>query len=420
MPKTFVTFVKSQPSAATRQLQAGMTAIQQSKKMQESNNVEIIKVETKAQLKAFINFYYDLYRSCAYAVPYLYSDEKNTLRKDRNPAFAFCEADYFLAIRDGRVVGRVAAMINNRANEHWGRKTVRFGWFDFVNDAAVAKALLDTVEQWGRNRGMTEMSGPFGFEDMDREGMLVEGFDQIATMYVNYNYDYYPRLMEQMGGFRKDNDYVEYKVKVPEVTPPKFARTAALIEKRYGLAVRKFNYRDMKQGGRGRELFAILNATYKDLYGYSQLSIDQIDRLVDEYIKMADLNLVACVVDTTKNDKMVGFGVSFPSFSEALRKTRDGRLLPFGWWPLLRVLKWHKTPVVDLLLIGVLPEYRIKGANALIFNDLIGWYRRYGFSYAQTGPQMETNKGVLSQWQYLDATCNRRHRIYVKEIGAKQ
>lgn len=384
--------------------------------MSSNHNVEIIKVNTKSQLKAFINFFYDLYRDCPHSVPYLHDDELKTLRKDRNPAFAFCDADYFLAYRDGKVVGRVAAIINHRANEYWKSKTVRFGWFDFTDDIDVAKALLSKVAEWGKERGMDVISGPFGFEDMDREGMLVDGFDQLSTMYINYNYDYYPRIMERIGGFEKGNDYVEYKVMVPEVTPPKFARTAALIEKRYGLAVRKYSYHDMKEGGKGRELFAILNATYKDLYGYSQLSTGQIDHLVDEYIRFADLNLVTCVVDTTKDDKMVGFGVSFPSFSEALRKTRDGRLMPFGWWHLLKILKWHRTPVVDLLLIGVLPEYRIKGANALIFNDLIEWYRRYGFQYAVTGPQMETNKGVLSQWQYLDSKLIRRHRIYVKDI----
>lgn len=172
----------------------------------------------------------------------------------------------------------------------------------------------------------------------------------------------------------------------------------------------------MKTGGRGRELFHILNATYSNLYGYSQLSDDQIDTIVNNYIKLSDLNLVTCVVDTTKDDKMVGFGVSFPSFSEALRKTHDGRLFPLGWWQLLKVMKWHKTPVVDLLLIGVLPEYRMKGANAIIFNDLISWYRRYGFKYAVTGPQMETNKGVLSQWQYLESEEIRRHRMYVRNI----
>lgn len=380
-------------------------------------STDIIKVQTKGQLKTFINFFYELYKGCEFSVPYLYSDEMNTLRKDRNPAFAFCESDCFLAYRDGKVVGRVAAIINHRANAYWKSKTVRFGWFDFVNDIEVARALLEKVEQWGKERGMTEISGPFGFEDMDREGMLVEGFDILSTMYVNYNYDYYPKIMEQLGGFKKGNDYVEYKIMVPETTPPKFSRTAALIEKRYGLKNRKFSYQEFKNGGRGHELFKILNATYKDLYGYSQLSDEQIDLLINEYIKFADLNLVSCVVDTTKDDKMVGFGISFPSFSEALRKTHNGKLLPFGWWHLLKILKWHKTPVIDLLLIGVLPEYRIKGANALIFNDLIDWYRRYNFEYAVTGPQMETNKGVLSQWQYLDSELIKRHRIYVKDIS---
>lgn len=377
--------------------------------------IQIIPVENSRQRKAFLNFFYDLYRDCPYAVPYLYIAEKLTLRPDSNPAFAFCEAQCFLALKDGKVAGRVAAIINRHANEHWQRKMVRFGWFDFVDDPAVSEALLKAVADWGKAKGMTEIAGPFGFEDMDREGMLVEGFDHLSTMYINYNYPYYAKHMERLG-FEKDNDYVEYEIKVPEVTPEKFSRTAALIEKRYHLEPRKFNHHDMTKGGRGRELFNILNITYSNLYGYSHLSDDQIDTIVNNYIKLADLNLVTCVVDTEKDDKMVGFGVSFPSFSEALRKTRDGHLFPLGWWQLLKVMKWHKTSIVDLLLIGVLPEYRMKGANAIIFNDLISWYRRYGFKYAVTGPQMETNKGVLSQWQYLESEEIRRHRMYVKNI----
>lgn len=383
--------------------------------MPQNHNVEIRRVETLPQLKAFVNLFYDLYRTSPNAVPYLYGGELKTLRRDKNPAFAFCEAQYFLAYSGGRLVGRAAAIINRRANAYWKRQAVRFGWLDFIDDTSVSQALLEAVENWGRSRGMTEMAGPYGFEDMDREGMLVEGFDQLSTMYVNYNHPYYPRHLERLG-FRKEYDYVEYRVRVPEVTPPKFARTAQLIKQRYGLEARKFTYRDFSSGGRGRELFGIVNETYKDLYGYSHLSTEQIDRLVSEYLRLADLNLVTCVVDTRQGDRMVGFGVSFPSFSEALRRTRDGRLWPMGWWPLLKVLKWHKTPVVDLLLIGVLPEYRVKGANAIIFDDLISWYRRYGFRWAVTGPQIETNRGVLSQWQYLDSELIRRHRIYSKRL----
>lgn len=383
--------------------------------MSSRSDIQVVEVTTSKQRKAFIDFFYDLYRDSPYAVPYLYLAEKLTLKPGSNPAFEFCEAQCFLAYNDGKVVGRVAAIINHRANDYWKREMARFGWFDFVDDPKVSEALLLAVEKWGKDKGMTEIAGPFGFEDMDREGMLVDGFDELSSMYVNYNYPYYPKHMDRLG-YRKDNDYVEYRIKVPEVTPEKFARTAKLIKTRYHLEERKFSHREMTKGGKARELFNILNITYGNLYGYSQLSTEQIDTITNNYIKLADLNLVTCVVDTEKDDKMVGFGVSFPSFSEALRHTRNGHLLPFGWWHLLKVMKWHKTPTVDLLLIGVLPEYRVKGANAIIFNDLISWYRRYGFKYAVTGPQMETNKGVLSQWQYLESEEIRRHRIYVKDI----
>lgn len=383
--------------------------------MSSRSDIQVVEVTTSKQRKAFVDFFYDLYRDSPYAVPYLYLAEKLTLKPGSNPAFEFCEAQCFLAYNDGKVVGRVAAIINHRANDYWKREMARFGWFDFVDDPKVSEALLLAVEKWGKGKGMTEIAGPFGFEDMDREGMLVDGFDELSSMYVNYNYPYYPKHMDRLG-YRKDNDYVEYRIKVPEVTPEKFARTAKLINTRYHLEERKFSHREMTKGGKARELFNILNITYGNLYGYSQLSTEQIDTITNNYIKLADLNLVTCVVDTEKDDKMVGFGVSFPSFSEALRHTRNGHLLPFGWWHLLKVMKWHKTPTVDLLLIGVLPEYRVKGANAIIFNDLISWYRRYGFKYAVTGPQMETNKGVLSQWQYLESEEIRRHRIYVKDI----
>lgn len=383
--------------------------------MSSRSDIQVVEVTTSKQRKAFVDFFYDLYRDSPYAVPYLYLAEKLTLKPGSNPAFEFCEAQCFLAYNDGKVVGRVAAIINHRANDYWKREMARFGWFDFVDDPKVSEALLLAVEKWGKGKGMTEIAGPFGFEDMDREGMLVDGFDELSSMYVNYNYPYYPKHMDRLG-YRKDNDYVEYRIKVPEVTPEKFAGTAKLIKTRYHLEERKFSHREMTKGGKARELFNILNITYGNLYGYSQLSTEQVDTITNNYIKLADLNLVTCVVDTEKDDKMVGFGVSFPSFSEALRHTRNGHLLPFGWWHLLKVMKWHKTPTVDLLLIGVLPEYRVKGANAIIFNDLISWYRRYGFKYAVTGPQMETNKGVLSQWQYLESEEIRRHRIYVKDI----
>ncbi len=377
------------------------------------STIEIKQVSNRKELTQFVQFYYDLYRGNNYAVPYLFNEEMNTLRSDRNPSFECCDARYFMAFRNGHLVGRVAAIINRRANECWQRRQIRFGWFDFIDDQEVSKALLQAVEDWGRKEGMTELAGPLGFIDTDREGMLVEGFDQLSTMYINYNHPSYPKHMEQMKGFEKANDWVEMKVRVPEVVPEKFSKITEMVRKRYGLRVHKFTRKELIDDGWGRKVFDLLNTTYKDLYGFSQLSDRQIDKLVNDYIKIADLNLVTAIMD---GEKMVGFGITFPSFSHAMQKTRDGRFLPFGWWHMLKVLRWHKTPIVDLLLIGVLPEYRSKGANALIFDDLIRWFQRYHFEWAETGPQMESNEAVLSQWQYLEATQHRRHRCYRKTL----
>ena len=377
------------------------------------SKIEIKPVTTRKELQQFVQFFYDLYRDCKYAVPYIYSEEMSALREDKNTSFECCEAQYFMAFRDGKLVGRVAAIINHRANERWDRKQVRFSWFDFVDDPEVSAALLKTVEDWGRQKGMTEIAGPIGFIDTDREGMLVDGFDTLSTMYINYNYPYYPQHMEQLAGYEKANDWVELRVKVPERVPDKFAKITEMVRKRYGLRVHKFTRKELIAEGWGKRIFDLLNETYKDLYGFSQLSDYQINQLVNDYIKIADLNLVTGVMD---GDKLVGFGITFPSFSRALQKTHDGRYLPFGWWHLLKILKWHKTDTVDLLLIGVLPEYRSKGANALIFDDLIRQFQANGFDWAETGPQMESNEGVLSQWQCLESVPHRRHRCYRKDL----
>lgn len=379
------------------------------------SNIRIIPVTTRKGLRAFVNFYYELYKGNKFAVPFLRFDEMNTLSKRKNPAFEFCEAQYFLAVDgEARIVGRVAAIINRRANEQWNKKQVRFGWFDFVDDLEVSQALLNAVETWGRTKGMTECVGPLGFTDMDREGLLIEGFHHKSTMYINYNYPCYKNHMEAMSFYEKDNDWLEYRIKVPEETPAKFARTAEMIEKRYNLHVHKFTFRELVKGGMGREVFHIVNETYKDLYDFQQLTDSQIDKYVNDYIKKADLNLVTGVVDGNDGNRLIGFGVSFPSFTDALQKIGNGKLLPWGWLKILKVLKFHATDTVDLLLIGVLPEYRAKGANALIFADLIEQYHRYGFKWAEAMPQMESNKGVQSQWQYLESEQHRRRRCYRK------
>ena len=379
--------------------------------------IEIKKVESKKDLKTFIDFHYDLYEGNEYDVPNLFSDDMNTLSKDKNAAFEFCEAEYYLAYKDGKLAGRVAAIINHKANNKWGKKSVRFGWIDFIDDREVSKALLDAVEKYGREKGMEDVVGPLGFTDMDPEGMLVWGFDQLGTMPTIYNYAYYPEHIEALEGFEVDNKYVEFKIMVPDEVPEKYAKIAMMIEKRYNLHVRKLTKKDVFQGGMGQKIFDLINDTYKDLYGYSELSQKQIDQLIKSYLGFLDFNLITCIEDWTGGEhKLIGVGITMPSLAHALRKCRRGRLLPFGWFHVLRAIKQHKTNIVDLLLIGILPEYRAKGANALLFADLIPWYQKYGIEWGETQVELETNAGVQGQWGALTPVMHKRRKCYKKII----
>ncbi len=380
------------------------------------SSVEIKKVEGKKALRTFIDFHYDLYKGSEYDVPNLFQDELNTLSPDKNAAFEFCEAEYYIAYKDGKPAGRIAAIINNKANERWGRKAVRFGWIDFIDDREVSAALLGAVEDYGRAHGMTEIVGPLGFTDMDPEGMLTFGFDQLGTMPTIYNYPYYPEHMEGMDGYVKDNDYVEYKLFVPEKVPDKYAKIAAMIEKRYDLHVKKITKRDIYKNGYGKKIFDLINMTFKDLYGYSELTDRQIEQYINMYFSFVDLNLITLVEDHSCGNKLVGIGITIPSLSHALQKCRRGRLLPFGWWHVFRAVKFHKTDIVDLLLLGVLPEYRAKGVNAMMFADLIPRYYEYGFKWGESQVEMETNEGVQSQWEYLETEHHKRRRCYKKEL----
>lgn len=379
--------------------------------------IEIKKVESRRDLCKFIDFHNELYKGNPYHVPNLYFDEMNTFRKDKNAAFDFCEAEYFMAYRDGKAVGRVAAIINHSANKKWERESVRFGWIDFVDDIEVSKALLKAVEDYGKSKGMKEIVGPLGFTDMDPEGMLLYGYDQLGTQATAYNYPYYPEHMDRMGGWEKDNDYVEYKLYVPEEMPEKYATIAKMIQKRYNLQVKKLTRNEIYgENGYGKKIFNVVNETFKDLYGYSKLTDRQIEQYVKMYLPMADLDLITIIEDwNTPDHKVVGVGISIPSLARALQKC-GGKLFPFGWWHILRALKFHKTEVVDLLLIGVLPEYRQKGANALLFYDLIPHYQRLGFKWGETHVEMETNMKVQGQWQYLNREIHKRRRCYKKDI----
>lgn len=380
------------------------------------SSIQIKRVETKKDLKRFIEFHYDLYKGNPYDVPNLYSDEVNTLSKNKNAAFDFCEAEYYLALKEGKIVGRVAAIINHKANEKWKKKDVRFGWIDFIDDIEVSRALFEAVEEYGRKKGMDDIVGPLGFTDMDPEGMLTWGFDKLGTMATIYNYEYYPQHMEKLGGWKKDNDYVEYYLVVPEKSPEKYTKIAEMVEKRYNLHVRKLTKKDIFQGGYGKKLFDLINLTYSDLYGFSELTDRQIDQYVKMYFPLADLDLVTVIEDGNKDNQLAGLGITIPSLSHALQKCRRGRLFPFGWWHLLRAIKFHKTDGVDLLLMGFLPEYRSKGANALLFADLIPRYVNYGFKWGETQVEMESNEGVQSQWGPLDPINHKKRRCYRRSL----
>ena len=380
------------------------------------SSIQIKRVEKKKDLKRFMEFHYDLYKGNPYDVPNLYSDEVNTLSKNKNAAFDFCEAEYFLALKEGKIVGRVAAIINHKANEKWKKKDVRFGWIDFIDDIEVSRALFEAVEDYGRKKGMNDIVGPLGFTDMDPEGMLTWGFDKLGTMATIYNYEYYPQHMEKLGGWKKDNDYVEYYLVVPEKSPEKYTKIAEMVEKRYNLHVRKLTKKDIFQGGYGKKLFDLINLTYSDLYGFSELTDRQIDQYVKMYFPFADLNLVTVIEDGNKDNQLAGLGITIPSLSHALQKCRRGRLFPFGWWHLLRAIKFHKTDGVDLLLMGFLPEYRSKGANALLFADLIPRYVDYGFKWGETQVEMESNEGVQSQWGPLDPINHKKRRCYRRSL----
>lgn len=372
----------------------------------------IKKVTSPKELKTFIRFNYELYKNNPYSVPDLYDDMLNTFRPEKNAAFEFCEADYFLAYKDNKLVGRVAAIINRRANETWNKKEVRFGWIDFIDDLEVSKALLATVEEWGRQRGMEAIVGPLGFTDMDAEGMLVEGFDQLGTMATIYNYPYYPEHMEKLG-YEKEADWVEFKLTVPDKLPEKFVRISEIILQKYNLKIKKLSRKELKEKNYGQRIFDLINEAYAPLYGYSKMTQRQIDQYIKMYLPLIDLRMVSLVEDAEEN--LVAVGISMPSLSKALQKAK-GRMLPFGWFHLLKALFIKKPKVLDLLLVGVKPEYQSKGVNALLFYDLVPVYQQMGFEYGESNPELELNKKVQAQWTAFESVQHKRRRAFKKNI----
>lgn len=374
--------------------------------------IEISQISpTRRQLKEFTHFHIDLYKDNPYFVPPLVVDDLETLNPEKNPAFDFCEADYFMAYRDGIPVGRIAAIINRQVNESSGEKTARFGFVDFIDDKEVSGALLARVEQWALEKGMEKVIGPLSFTDLDKEGCLIEGFDQLSTMATIYNYPYYPAHFEHHG-YVKESDWVEYLIAIPDGIPEKHLRIAEIVKKKFGLKVVKYKSRRKIKEDYGKALFHLINDAYKDLYQFSRLTDRQIDKYIDDYLNLLDLDLVTIITDA--EGTIVGIGISMPSMSRALQKSR-GRFFPTGWWHLLKGLK-GKNDRVDLLLVAVRPDYQAKGVNALLFVDLIPQYIKKGFKWAESNPEMEGNAKVQNQWEAFNPTLNKRRRSYVKYL----
>lgn len=383
------------------------------------SEITIRVAESPKDMRRFVRFNWELYKDCPYAVPDFLEDTLDTFNPRKNPAFKFCEAAFFIAERDGKMVGRVAAIINHRANETWQQKRVRFGWIDFIDDLNVTHALLETAEQWGRDRGMDTIVGPMGFTDMDLEGMLTEGFDQLSTMNSIYNYPYYPEHLRQLG-YEKEVGWVERKVMVPKgdhtANSAKYLRVAEMVQKRYGFRIHKFKTKaEISEGGYVQKVLEVVNKAYANLYGYSEMDEDQMNAYAKQYLPFLDKRYLS-VVETAEGE-VIGMGVCITSLSRAIQKAK-AKMWPFGWWHMAKALWFDRKPqILDMLLVGVLPEYQEKGANALIFADLIPEGQKDGYEWAETHHQLEDNIPSQAQWKNLDCTIHKRRCAFSKVIS---
>ncbi len=375
----------------------------------EKMDILIKEVTTKKDLKIFIDFPYMLYKGNAWFVPPLRFDERATLRRDKNPAFDYCEARYWLAFKNGKVAGRIAGIINHAYIRKWGKNYIRFGWLDFEADEKIATALLDRIESWGKERGMSAIHGPMGFTDLDHEGMLIEGFDQLGTLATAYNYPYYPQYLER-SGYEKEVDWVEYRIKVPGKIPEKIERIAQIAMARGGFQV--------VQARRARdilpyapEVFQLINQSYAGLHGVVELTDKQIKYYTSQYFSFIRPDFVTLVTDW--DGKLAAFGITMPSLSLALQKAK-GRLLPLGFLYLLAALK--KNSVGDMYLIAVRPDSQGKGVNAILMKEITGAYIRNGIQFAESNPELESNLQVQAIWKYYEALNHKRRRCFIKKF----
>ena len=375
-------------------------------------SVTIKTVSSVKDFKTFARFANRLYKGNKYYVPSMPMDDLSTFSKEKNAAFEFSDAEFYLAYKDGEVVGRVAAIINHKANEAWKVKQVRFGWIDFIDDMEVSAALLDAVIEFGRKAGMTQIVGPLGFTDFDPEGMLVDGYDRLGTMALIYNHPYYPEHMKKHG-YYKETGWLEYRITIPETVSERHKQIAEAVMERYGLVIKKKTRRQIKKERYGQKLFKLINETYCVLYGYSLLSEKQIDQYVGLYLSLIDTEMLTFVENA--EGELIAAGISIPSLSEALQKC-NGEIFPFGWWHLLKAMFLRKPDTLDLLLIGVRPDYQNKGINSIMILDLVGRYNRLGFRYAETNAMLETNAKIHAMFEPFEKEVHKRRWVFGKDI----
>ena len=373
--------------------------------------IELREVNTLSELKQFVSFQYSLYRDNSYWVPPLRADEIQSLRKDKNPAFDFCEAKYWLAYKNRKLAGRIAGIINKKYNQKWNERAARFGWIDFANDPEISSALLQAVERWARDNGMNRVHGPLGFTDMDGEGTLIEGFDEMSTLGAIYNYPYYPAHIE-CAGYSKDTDWVEFEVTMGEGIPEKVERLAHIALERNKLTVLKASKaKDILPYA--RDIFHVLNEAYRDLYGFVELSDRQIDMYVKQYFGFIIAEYVPVVLDS--HDKVAAFGIAMPSLSRALQKC-NGRLFPFGFIHVLRALKNNRR--VDLYLTAVRPDMQNKGVNAILIHETNKVFIKNKIEKVETNRELEENAKVQAQWRFYDTRQHKRRRCYTKKLNS--
>lgn len=378
--------------------------------------IKVVKVVSKQEMNDFLNVTDVVYAGCKQYVPDLRSDVRAMFEATGDASQRTSVVQPFVAYRGKELVGRVVGVVNKKANNTWKTRNVRFSMIEFIDDLEVSKALLDSVEAWGKAQGMDKMQGPMGVTDFDKEGMLVEDFELRGSMTAYYNLDYYPKHMEQLG-LVKEVDWLQIRINIPKEVPARYARVAQYAREQIGLKVIKASRKEVQRGPYGPKIFKLLNEAYAPIFGFSAFSDTQAQKFLDQYVPLFKMDMVPLV----ENDKgeLVGIAVTMPSLSEALQKSR-GRLWPTGWWHLLKSLKWKHEDNTEMLLVAVRPDYQGLGVNALFFDDLIPIYNKYGIKWAETGPQLEDNVRELTQWKPLHPQTVKRRRCWMKEISRRE